>query len=612
MIPLRALGSILATALLVACSLGGASSPAPPEKSQPAPHTRRTLDSGDVLGSEGTYGGDEWRGIPYARSTAGELRWRAPQPPEPWSGVREALADGSPCPQLASPFGGRSLEEGTVLGSEECLFLNVFAPRFERGAVPTGDARLPVMVWIHGGGNTIGEAGFYDGGNLAVKGNVIVVAVNYRLGLFGWLRHAALAGPGASADDRSGNFGTLDLVRALEWVQQNAAAFGGDPRRVTIFGESAGGGNVFSLIASPRAAGLFHRAIVQSGGTWTHSTAQAERLADDGGHAASSAELAIKLMLADGSAADTAAAHARLASLAPADLATYLRGKSQAELLAAVDSRFAGMYDATDLIRDGHVLPTDEIHARLEHKGGYNAVPIVLGTNRDESKLFMFGDPKLVRRWFWLFPARRDPERYERSAEYQSLLWKVRGADMPATAMRRTQGPSVFVYRFDWDEEPSSIFADLPALIGAAHAVEIPFVFGHFQFGRLGNAMFTEENLAAREALSEAMVSYWSEFAYTGDPGSGRHGDLPRWTPWNDASADADKFIVLDTQADGGLRMAKGSLTRDALLARLEQDERFASHDSRCVVFGDVARFGDEPTQQAYSRTCSDVAARGD
>src|SRR5262249_41484462 len=144
-------------------------------------------------------------------------------------------------------------------------YLNVYAPRFGESEVPAGSARLPVMLWIHGGGNTVGEAGFYNGGNLAASERVIVVTVNYRLGPFGWFRNAALRGEGTSEADRSGNFGTLDLVRALEWVQENVAAFGGDPNRVTIFGESAGGVNVFTMLQLPGAHGLFHRAIVESG-----------------------------------------------------------------------------------------------------------------------------------------------------------------------------------------------------------------------------------------------------------------------------------------------------------------------------------------------------------
>src|SRR5262249_11867553 len=153
-------------------------------------------------------------------------------------GVREALHTGDACPQFASPFAGAKRGATGVIGSEDCLTLDVWAPRFEPGAVPAAGARLPVMVWIHGGGNSIGRAGFFEGGNLAARENVVVVAVQSRLGPLGWFRHAALR-EGADAADASGNFGTLDLIRALEWVRDDVAAFGGDPGNVTVFGESA-------------------------------------------------------------------------------------------------------------------------------------------------------------------------------------------------------------------------------------------------------------------------------------------------------------------------------------------------------------------------------------
>src|SRR5262249_43553504 len=152
-----------------------------------------------------------------------------------------------PCTQYASTFGGVAGREGEIVGSEDCLYLNVYAPRVSEGRASNGAEPLPVMLWIHGGGNSIGEAGFYDGGHLAAAENVVVVTTNYRLGPFGWFRNAALR-DGASPVEQSGNFATLDLIAALRWVHDNIAAFGGNPDNVTIFGESAGGQNVYSLL----------------------------------------------------------------------------------------------------------------------------------------------------------------------------------------------------------------------------------------------------------------------------------------------------------------------------------------------------------------------------
>src|SRR5262245_8269705 len=236
----------LAAALLAAC--GGPLKDARPSADA---SSQRALPAGDVVGFTGSYGDHAWRGIPYAEPPVGALRWRAPRPLPRWSGEREALVSGAPCPQIASVYSGAPRGKKDIVGSEDCLVLDVYAPRFARDAVPSGAAALPVMLWIHGGGNTIGSASFYDGGHLAAAENVVVVVVQYRLGALGWLRHAALRAEGGSDADRSGNFGTLDTIRALEWVRDNVAAFGGDPQRVTIFGESAGGNNVFALLLSP-------------------------------------------------------------------------------------------------------------------------------------------------------------------------------------------------------------------------------------------------------------------------------------------------------------------------------------------------------------------------
>ncbi|HXX47349.1 MAG TPA: carboxylesterase family protein, partial [Myxococcota bacterium] len=204
-----------------------------------------------------------WLGIPFAKPPLGPLRWRPPQPPEPWTGVRDALALGSACPQMANPLGDQpNAKKGTVIGREDCLYLNVYAPR--SSADEAANRRLPVMLWIHGGGNSIGHAGGYDGSSLAGTYNVVVVTANYRLGALGFTN---LADIGGEAWASSANCGILDQVAALSWVRENISAFGGDRDNVTIFGESAGGCSVVTLLATPSAKGLFHKAIAQSAST---------------------------------------------------------------------------------------------------------------------------------------------------------------------------------------------------------------------------------------------------------------------------------------------------------------------------------------------------------
>ena len=237
---------------LVAC----AGDPAP----EADPSSARRLVQGPIVGSShATHAAHVWRGLPFAQPPTGSLRWRAPKPPAAWTETREAIGRGAECVQL-------DITDPTeVIGDEDCLTLDVYAPRFAADAVPTGGKRRPVMLWIHGGGNSMGSSEVYDAARLAAENDVVVVVIQYRLGVFGWMSHPALRASASSPEDASGNFGTLDTIRALEWVQENAAAFGGDPDNVTVFGESAGGINVYALMLSPRAKGLFHRAIAQSG-----------------------------------------------------------------------------------------------------------------------------------------------------------------------------------------------------------------------------------------------------------------------------------------------------------------------------------------------------------
>jgi para-nitrobenzyl esterase len=518
---------------------------APPPPAQTSdPITKRTTTAGEVVGFVGTQASHVWRGIPYAAAPVGALRWRAPRDPQPWQGTREALAFGARCPQYTSQLEA-TRELGTVYGSEDCLTLNVFAPP------DAGAERLPVMVWIHGGGNVQGGSDFYDGGPLAVNQRVVVVTLNYRLGPLGWLRHPALR-EGATYEEASGNFGTLDMIHALRWVRANVAAFGGNPDRVTVFGESAGGRDVVALLTSPLARGLFHAGIVQSGGTRSSPVEDTQTFPA------------------------TATAASLRAQTAEAILLAYPETDSEGD--------HTGFFDLPQQFRDGVVLSAAEVPTALA-SGDYARVPVILGTTRDEAKLFMFASSKHVRR-FLRIPRLRDAEHYQREASYRSRFWKAFGVDEPAAAMRRVQGPSVYAYRFDWDEEPSVFGADLGQMLGAAHVMEVPFVFGHWDLGPNSKLLFDEDNAPARLALSETMQSYWGQFAWTGSPGRGRDGKRPVWGAWDPSQPTAGKYIVFDTPSGGGIRMAHETESTTALLAEVTRDPSWDQAD-RCELLAD-------------------------
>ncbi|MCR9143095.1 MAG: carboxylesterase family protein [bacterium] len=550
-----------------------------------APDARRIVAEGALLGGDDLYESHSWLGIPYAAAPVGELRWKAPGPPADWSGERDATRFTPACTQLASPLGGAAdLPMGAVRGSEDCLSLNVYAPRFSAANIPKGSGRLPVIVYIHGGSNRSGSGDFYHGGNLAATQQLIVVTLNYRLGPLGWFYHPALAKTAASPNEASGNFALLDLIAALQWLRTNAPAFGGDPNRITIMGESAGANNVLSLLLSPAARGLFHRAIMQSALPGFSSRTQAATT-----HENAAEKIMHRLLVAEGKAPTLAAAASFAKASPPAELARFLRSLSTKRVIDAYRDNLQGENDARPyyalptLIQDGRVLPVGDLRKQLQAGGSATRVPLLIGANRDEENLYLAIDDRYMKRYFGLLPVISEPVFYDAIGDHLSSAWRILGLHRPARAIRAVN-PRVFAYRFDWDEEPTIFGTDLGLALGAAHAFEVPFAFGHFRLGAADRYMFTGENLPGRLELSGAMMSYWAQFARTGNPGRGSSSENPQ-TAWPPYGSD-EQVLLLDTPADGGRRVGDaGPLTRDALFEAVREDTRLGPDDRRCRVY---------------------------
>lgn len=453
-----------------------------------------------------------YRGIPFARPPVGTLRFRPPEPPGPWTGVRDATRSGPGSYQANRPL-------APILGitvpeqSEDCLALNVWTPAAD-------GARRPVLVWIHGGAWVIGAGSerTYDGAHLARRGDVVVVTVNYRLGPFGFLHGADLGGGVTS----SGNEGILDNVAALRWVRDEIAAFGGDPDRVTVFGESAGSVNIACLLAMARARGLFHRAILQSGSLNLVRSRE-------------SAQASTRQMLAE-------------LGLAP-DAAHRLVDVPAADLVAAHD-RLAGrtLIPPFSPVADGDVVPARPFEAIAA--GSARGVPLIVGSNLDEMHLYAFLDPGLgalddaglVARCAALAPG-TGPDgcpRAERIVETYRAARRARGDDASAAAtwlaiatdhtfragalrlaaLQAAHTPAVFVYEFTW----KGATPGRPQ--GAVHALDLPFVFGTLDTTEIG-AM--AGRTPAAHALAGRMQDAWLAFARGGTPsGAG----LPPWPPY--------------------------------------------------------------------------------
>ncbi len=609
----RRLSPLLGALLLI--TLTGCSRQEPPPASPyphpVAPESRRDTAQGPLVGFEDSHDTFGWMGIPFAAPPVGELRWRAPRAPQPRTALLEATAPGNMCvhldPQESAPK--------PVGGSEDCLYLNIWAPR----QVP--DEKLPVMVWIHGGANVQGTANTYTTFQpLVGDHDVVVVTLNYRIGVLGWFNHPALqrdalllgadAPDNVGALDNSGNYGTLDLIAGLQWVRDNIAAFGGDPGRVTIFGESAGGANVLSLLTSPLAHGLFHGAIVQSGLPANVPVPLAREGYGGGtGVPAGSAELTDALLVRAGRAADPAAARALQQSMPADELRRFLLDLDIQQLMRPLYGETldfgSAIYKWPAPIADGVVMPSERQLAVMTDPQQVADVPLLLGSNRDETRLFQFMNPHYVKFWFGKLPRLIDRDAYLRDAAYGSDLWRAIGVTEPALRLGSERGDRIYTYRFDWDDLMSNWLVDMKTLLGAAHGFDLGMVTGDSMdlIARFGGA--TEENAAGRRQLGAVMQSYWAEFAHTGAPGRGRDDTLP---PWPSRQQGGGVSMIFDTPDDGGVRTEAADVTIADVHQRL-RDDTTLTQPERCLahrtLFGaqfansldwdtqDYARFGD-------------------
>ena len=461
-----------------------------------------------------------WKGLRYAAAPVGDLRWRAPVPPQPWTEVVDATTFGPVSPQPRSPI---PMGLGTR-ADEDCLFLNVWAPT-GMDAVDAGEPK-PVMVWVHGGAYIFGSGSqpLYDGSVLAEGSDVVVVTINYRLGALGFVD--------LSSAGFDSNVALRDVLAALRWVRDNIAGFGGDPDRVTLFGESAGAGIVTTLLAVPAAAGLFSRAIAQSSpATSIYDSNRASAVAN---------------LLLDRLGMTAAQAHrAPVQALIDASM----------EVFDHVPTATPGRLAFAPTV-DGDLVP--DYPVTLAREGKTHPVPLLIGTNKDEAALFRFMRsplmpiaPKAIRTMFNEIaddqPGLQLPTAEQIGSAYPARRARTRslgvasdmGFRMPTVwfAEGHSATAPVYLYRFDW---ATPIFKMIR--LGAAHATELIYVWGNLVSGPR-DFTFKLGGLKTGEALSERMRTRWTNFAATGAP-TGPQGQ-PQWAPY---CADNRTTLVMDRQ----------------------------------------------------------------
>jgi len=479
--------------------------------------TSVTVDSGKLSGLAIDDNLTVFRGVPYAAPPVGDLRWKPPQPLEPWDGVRECDRFGSPAIQFNNP----------EIGSEDCLFLNIWT------TAKTNTEKRPVMVWIHGGGLAFGRSDLeiYDGQHFARRGAVLV-SINYRLGAFGFLSHPALSAE--SEQGVSGNYGLLDQIAALKWVQRNIAAFGGDPDNVTVFGQSAGATSIYLMTASPLADGLFHRTILQS--PWLDRNVfrhlSEEVLEVPSAHSENTKRVAAIV-------GDKPDVLAELRKMPAKEVSSKLGFEQR-------------------VVIDGWLLP--DFPQKIYANGNQNQVATIAGTNRDEGTLFAPNKMKVsiekyertIRNEFGdQSPAVFDLHGVEQGSgvrktmiEFAGDFWFVHPTRVYSRSMA-SQGNDTWLYQFR-RKSPGR------AHLGSAHGSEIPFVFNTLNFASM---------IGANKRVSESMIGYWVRFATTGDPNA-QADDLDSdldsevtvvWPKYTEAE---DIHLVIDAtiKTDTGLR----------------------------------------------------------
>jgi len=500
-----------------------------------------------------------WNNIPYAEPPVEDLRWKAPRDFKSDLLIQDSKQI-TYCVQEPSGLGGAD-GETLVVGSEDCLYLDIKAPK-------NIDKPAPVMFWIHGGGNTTGRKDIYDFSKMVKDHQVIVVTINYRLGPLGWFTHPDIQGNQEDIDKTS-NFGTLDIIHALKWVNKNISNFGGDKNNVTIFGESAGGHNVISLLVSPLAKGLFHKAISQSGYTTSISAQKAYKQTEYSDTSANTSSEFVRKTLSkfDNKPTDT---RQMLLALSVEDIYQEYIGKSNLNIPL--------------LTNDGIVIPRIGLKNALSKKEHVHDIPFIAGSNRDEVKLWLGSATYFVELKFSFLGnifnvpkvKLKDKDAFEAFNYYRSNAWQIRGVDEPLSALKSAGFNKLYAYRYDWDDHRKYLIGNFQELIGAAHATEIPLLTGNNKLvGEYG--FFIYPNGPSKRFTSKNMMKFWTHFAKTGTPGSSSNG-----IKWNSYFNEGNKsYLIIDKKKN--MKIESKVPNFKTLVKELAADNRINELE-KCVV----------------------------
>ena len=511
-----------------------------------------------------------WDDIPYAKPPIDQLRWKAPRTIDNSKNIISPK-ENNYCVQRPSSLGGPG-GEGLYVGTEDCLYLDISAP------VRKESELLPVMFWIHGGGNTSGLKDLYDFNKMVRRHNVIVVRINYRLGPFGWFYHPSIQGF-QSGIDKTSNFGTLDIIAALRWVKKNITLFGGDPENITIFGESAGGHNVLSLLVSNKSKGLFDKAISMSGYTTSIDPIDAFKQEKESSTSSHTSSEIVKKILED--FVDQKEEYTNqeirevLLNLTTEDFFKHYANRETYEEIPLLTS-------------DNIVIPKMGLRRALYEEDYVNKVPTIAGSNRDEVKLWLATAEYFVELDFspvgslLSIPKVRlkSEDAFEAFNYYRSHAWKIRGVDIPLEGLYKSGNHNLFAYRYDWDDHRRYVVGDFKKLIGAAHATEIPLLAGNAKL--VGGYPLSDLIYPAGKSklfTSRNMMRFWTNFAKNGEPGESTNSI--KWDPIVKDKELTSSYIILDRKEN--LKMNNNKKTFKSLAEELYIDKRVNDLE-KCVI----------------------------
>jgi len=526
-----------------------------------------------------------WEDIPFALPPIGNLRWKAPKEfNNPEINIKPKTMNF--CHQEI----GGEIQEIYEEGTEDCLYLDIRAPI-------TKKKDLPVMFWIHGGGNTSGHKDFYDFSKFVKRHDVIVVSTNYRLGPLGFFTHPAINDLNSGIDQTS-NFGILDIILALEWVNKNIESFGGNPNNITIFGESAGGHNVFSLLVAPQAKGLFHKAISQSGYTKSSTLEDAYKSKFYNQKKTSDSWTVLnKILIKENLVNDLNEADKYQEKSSKEGLRNILYEADAQELI----NFYGDTFETPLLTNDGIVIPKIGLLDALGSDEYLYKVPTIAGSNKDEIKLwiafseyFLESEDTFLSKTLGIPKLKiKDEDKYSFYSSIRAAGWQLRGVQEPLESIFNAGNNDVYAYRFDWDNLRNFFIGDFGEILGSAHALEIPMVSGDYKLaGEFKWIVYPRS--PSRRFVSKNMMNFWSNFARDGFPGYSTN--KIRWTKYN-PSLD---MSILHIDEKKNLKSSKLDLNMDLLVEDILSTTKL-NNEEKCIILYETTNYIGDNSFEKYA-----------